>query len=68
MKPEMYEDIARRAYELYLSRGAGHGSDVDDWLEAERQVTEAAGSPRATTRRPSSSGRPPREPARRRSR
>jgi len=32
------EDIARRAYELYESRGGGHGRDLDDWLEAEREL------------------------------
>jgi hypothetical protein len=36
--------VARRAYELFLSRGAGHGRDLDDWLEAERQL--AVGIPR----------------------
>jgi hypothetical protein len=30
--------IARRAYEIYQSRGAQHGADLDDWLEAERQL------------------------------
>ena len=34
------EQIARRAYEIYLSRGADHGRDTDDWLEAERQLTK----------------------------
>jgi hypothetical protein len=29
------EDIARRAYSLYLARGGEDGSDVEDWLEAE---------------------------------
>jgi hypothetical protein len=29
------ERIRRRAYELYLERGAAHGSEVDDWLRAE---------------------------------
>jgi hypothetical protein len=38
------EEVARRAYELFLSRGAGHGRDLDDWLEAERQL--AVGIPR----------------------
>jgi len=32
------EDVARRAYELFLSRGGEHGRDLEDWLEAERQV------------------------------
>jgi hypothetical protein len=30
--------IARRAYELYFQRGMSHGRDVEDWLEAERQL------------------------------
>ena len=32
------EDIARRAYELYEQRGGAHGHDVDDWLQAEREL------------------------------
>ena len=36
-----YEDVARRAYELFLARGGKHGSDMDDWLEAERQLSGA---------------------------
>ena len=35
-------DVARRAYDLYLARGCEHGRDVDDWLEAEREVRGAA--------------------------
>jgi hypothetical protein len=35
------EDIEFRAYQLYLGRGASHGHDLDDWLQAERQVLEA---------------------------
>jgi hypothetical protein len=34
--------VARRAYEIFLSRGGGHGSDVEDWLEAERQVKQGS--------------------------
>jgi len=30
--------IAERAYELYLQRGHEHGHDMEDWLEAERQI------------------------------
>ncbi len=29
------EQIARRAYVLYLARGSGSGCDVDDWLAEE---------------------------------
>jgi hypothetical protein len=31
-------DIARRAYDLYLARRREHGHDVDDWLQAERDL------------------------------
>jgi Protein of unknown function (DUF2934) len=34
-------DIARRAYDLYLTRGCEHGHDVDDWLQAERELRDA---------------------------
>jgi hypothetical protein len=36
--PRIEEEIARRAYGLYLVRGGGAGRDVEDWLEAERLV------------------------------
>ena len=39
MKGCSHEDVAHRAFELFLSRGAQHGSDVDDWLQAERQLS-----------------------------
>lgn len=32
------ERIRRRAYELYLRRGNQQGSDIDDWLQAEREI------------------------------
>ena len=31
-------DIARRAYQLYVQRGGQHGHDFDDWLVAEREL------------------------------
>ena len=37
-----YEQIAQRAYDLFLERGATHGHDVDDWLRAEREVNVAS--------------------------
>lgn len=37
-------DIACRAYDLYLARDGGHGHDVDDWLQAERELREAVRS------------------------
>jgi Protein of unknown function (DUF2934) len=36
-----HEQIARYAYELFLSRGAEDGRDLQDWLEAERRLTKA---------------------------
>ena len=30
--------IAQRAFEIYQSRGGGHGSDRDDWFTAEQEV------------------------------
>lgn len=36
--------IAARAYELYLARGASDGRDWDDWLAAERELTNGRGS------------------------
>lgn len=30
--------IADRAYELYMQRGQEHGHDLEDWVEAERQI------------------------------
>jgi len=32
------EDIRIRAYQRYLERGAAHGQDQDDWIEAEREL------------------------------
>ena len=37
-------DIARRAFELYCERGCQHGRDVEDWLQAERELREGTNS------------------------
>ncbi|MGD0544909.1 MAG: DUF2934 domain-containing protein [Candidatus Acidiferrales bacterium] len=34
------EDISRRAYEIYVSRGRKHGGDIEDWLAAEQDLRE----------------------------
>ena len=39
-------DIARRAYELYLARDCKDGHDVDDWLQAERELQRKRGATR----------------------
>jgi Protein of unknown function (DUF2934) len=33
------EDIAHRAYELYVRRGGQPGKDVEDWVRAEKELT-----------------------------
>ena len=33
------QEIRNRAYEIYLQRGAQPGYDVEDWLQAERELT-----------------------------
>ena len=40
------DDVARRAYELFIARGQAEGHDVEDWLEAERQLEAESGSGR----------------------
>ena len=35
-----YDDIAKAAYQRYLSRGGSDGRDFDDWIEAERELTK----------------------------
>ena len=34
-----HEEIRLRAYEIYLERGGLPGDEVDDWLQAERELT-----------------------------
>jgi hypothetical protein len=45
-----HEKIARRAYEMFLARGAEHGRDLDDWLQAERELLERSAGSRAASR------------------
>jgi hypothetical protein len=35
-------DIARRAYDLYLARGGEPGHQLDDWLQAERELRSSS--------------------------
>ena len=40
------EEIACRAYELYLQRGSEQGKDVEDWVRAETELSdEPVGTP-----------------------
>lgn len=33
------EKIAERAYQIFEKRGKGHGSDFNDWLQAEKELS-----------------------------
>ena len=33
-------DIRERAFEIHIERGGIHGCDLDDWLQAERELQE----------------------------
>jgi hypothetical protein len=35
----MPEQIRQRAYEIYLSRNGAPGDEVQDWLQAERELS-----------------------------
>lgn len=41
-RPVTDDEIAERAYALYLNRGAWDGADLDDWLQAERELGRSA--------------------------
>jgi hypothetical protein len=45
------EEIALRAYEIYLERGGAPGNELEDWTRAERELMGKNGEPR---RKPSS--------------
>jgi len=36
------EEIALRAYHIYLERGGMPGNELEDWIEAERQLVGAS--------------------------
>jgi hypothetical protein len=41
-----HEQIARRAYELYLERGEKPGHEREDWGTAEKELSEKSGDDR----------------------
>jgi hypothetical protein len=45
------DDIARRAFELYCARGCENGHDIEDWLQAERELREAPATVEVQARR-----------------
>lgn len=45
--PPTTDQIAQRAHEIFMARGAAHGRDLDDWLQAERELREPNGRRRS---------------------
>ena len=37
-KEKLLKEIEKKAYELFLMRKGQHGSDLNDWLEAEKII------------------------------
>jgi Protein of unknown function (DUF2934) len=44
------EEIALRAYEIYLERGGAPGNELEDWTRAERELLEVTATPRRKAR------------------
>jgi len=42
-KKGIHDEITMVAYELYKKKGGVHGHELEDWLEAEKIVTEKHG-------------------------
>jgi hypothetical protein len=45
------EEIRQRAFEIYIERGRIHGSDLDDWMQAERELQEKIQGDRKSRKR-----------------
>jgi hypothetical protein len=43
-----HDEIRRRAHEIYLERGSLPGQELEDWLQAEREIESAAHFMQAT--------------------
>ena len=44
-----HEEIALRAYEIYLERGGAPGHELEDWVRAERELLEKSTRPSGKT-------------------
>jgi len=42
---DLQEEISRRAFELYERRGCEHGHEVEDWLQAEAELSHERTKP-----------------------
>ena len=47
-QPPTQEEIALRAYHIYLERNGAPGNQLEDWVRAERELAEL---PKKTTRK-----------------
>lgn len=47
VRSELQEQIRLRAYELYEQRGGENGRELDDWLQAEAEVTQSMAKAKA---------------------
>jgi len=45
-----HEQVAQRAYEIYLERGATPGDPMQDWLRAEAELSAPAKKPRTKSK------------------
>jgi hypothetical protein len=48
--PDIVEQIRARAHELFEQRGREEGHDMDDWLQAEAEVTQQQQQQKAKTK------------------
>lgn len=44
------EEIESRAFQTYVERGAAEGHDLEDWLQAERELLEKCGQASRTAK------------------
>ena len=45
LKSPRPEDVALRAYQIYLERAGAPGNPLDDWTRAERELLATNGNP-----------------------
>jgi len=48
--PPTREEIALRAYEIFLERAGAPGNELEDWTRAERELIEISATPRRKAR------------------
>ena len=39
-RPPKHHEVAKRAFELYEARGKKENHELDDWLQAERELSD----------------------------